>query len=539
MNNKILYLLNLFFSLSFCFKCGHDKIKKAPKILNITIPQNDKSRRLDSYHPISFYVDYTQMENDQINYNLNSSYINFLKSALQLSLEIFSELLQVKLNGNTVIKEPDKCGEKIKYYNNQIKSGVDNDIILVPIIDKTLDIDVLAAAAACFLNKEDIRPIMGYILINPVNDDYESLNSKEYFALLFLHEITHILVFLNDLYKYYLYSGSVTTKKIINGKERTLISTPKVKNIAAQHFNCSSIIGVELENQGGSGSVGSHWETRVMLGDYMMSSDYGEIVISDITLALFEDSGWYEVNYYTAGLFRFGKGQGCEFLNSVCASNGNSNFKFDFCDFSTDDTCSPNNLNRGYCYWGAYREEIDSEYQYSDKNNTGGYIEADYCPIPWSYVNTRKSYFYKSCTEGEINYSEKQILGFSISNNSICIISSLDDNLNSRNKNYERALCHKIACNYDKHTFNVDIGKQTIECPNEGGQINVEGYKGSIICPPYNRVCTSEVYTGNPIKAVLNHISNSDIDTTARFPHEKNLSNFLLNKYLFLLFIFV
>ena len=40
-----------------------------------------------------------------------------------------------------------------------------------------------------------------------------------------------------------------------------------------------------------------------MLGDYMISSDYIEIIISDITLAYFEDTGFYKVNYYTGGLF--------------------------------------------------------------------------------------------------------------------------------------------------------------------------------------------------------------------------------------------
>ena len=33
---------------------------------------------------------------------------------------------------------------------------------------------------------------------------------------------------------------------------------------AKKHFNCSSINKVPLENQGGDGSVGSHWESRYM-----------------------------------------------------------------------------------------------------------------------------------------------------------------------------------------------------------------------------------------------------------------------------------
>ena len=35
------------------------------------------------------------------------------------------------------------------------------------------------------------------------------------------------------------------------------------------------------------------------------------MAISEITLALLEDSGWYKANYYTGGLMRFGKNKGC------------------------------------------------------------------------------------------------------------------------------------------------------------------------------------------------------------------------------------
>jgi len=33
---------------------------------------------------------------------------------------------------------------------------------------------------------------------------------------------------------------------------------------AMAHYNCSSLQGVEVENQGGSGTAGSHWEQRIL-----------------------------------------------------------------------------------------------------------------------------------------------------------------------------------------------------------------------------------------------------------------------------------
>ena len=108
-------------------------------------------------------------------------------------------------------------------------------------------------------------------------------------------------------------------------------NSPKVLNKARQHFNCASLIGVPLEDQGETGSVGSHWEARYMLSYYMISTEYFDTTISDITLALFEDSGYYQVNYYSGGLFKFGKNEGCNFFNKKCIINGVTSFPNEFC----------------------------------------------------------------------------------------------------------------------------------------------------------------------------------------------------------------
>jgi len=515
MKTKTLYYLILFlnFSFLFSFKCGHDKIKKPPKRLNDSFIINDTTRKLDdSYHSISFFVDYTQMNYDAYG---TSEYRNFIKKSIDSTIKVFSELIKVKRTGNLSIKNPLRCSQKITKYHSSITTGIDYDIVLVPIIDPNLEDGVDAAASSCFLGS-DYRPIMGYVLLNQ-NYSYKKTNAQQFLTMLLLHEITHVLVFSDDLYSYFQYSDATITKTI-NGIKRTLIQTPKVLSVASQHFGCSSITGIELENQGGEGSAGSHWEARVMLGDYMISTDYPEIVISDISLALFEDSGWYQVNYYTGGLFRFGKGQGCEFLESACVSSGESNFEWDFCDVSYENKCTSNNLNRGYCYLRNY-SYISSSYQYFSNSRLGGWEIVDYCPVTMTYSSS--SYFFSgSCINGEINSYEiyyPSSFGFNISDSSICIQSSL---INSNDKSlsiyegYERAMCHKIECNFEDKTINVDIGETIIECPTNGGYIEVDGYNGTIRCPPFNRVCTSSTFVGDSITAALNHIPNEDIDSS-------------------------
>ena len=48
--------------------------------------------------------------------------------------------------------------------------------------------------------------------------------------------------------------------------------TPKVLSYARNHFNCPSLTGVPLENEGTSGSLGSHWEKDIFYNEYMTSS---------------------------------------------------------------------------------------------------------------------------------------------------------------------------------------------------------------------------------------------------------------------------
>ena len=52
----------------------------------------------------------------------------------------------------------------------------------------------------------------------------------------------------------------------MRGVDTFLITLPGVVEYAREYFDCNNLTGVELENQGGSGTQGSHWERRI-LGD--------------------------------------------------------------------------------------------------------------------------------------------------------------------------------------------------------------------------------------------------------------------------------
>lgn len=176
-----------------------------------------------------------------------------------------------------------------------------------------------------------------------------------------IHEITHVLGFNDRLYQDWIddyfspqSSDSIIGNGIINGKSNPYIKSKKVLENARAHYNCPDLIGVPLEYNGGQGTVGAHWSKKYMNTDYMIGNSYGENLISEITLALFEDSGWYKVNYDYANFLVLGKNKGCEFFNSVCiekdlASSYKTKFMDEFCINFNEPVCSTSFIFRANC----------------------------------------------------------------------------------------------------------------------------------------------------------------------------------------------
>ena len=311
--------------------------------------------------------------------------------------------------------------------------------------------------------------------------------------MLFLHELSHILAFNYYLFEYFQGIKYPITKAIINGVERTLLKTPKVLEYARGHFGCPSLGGVELENQGGEGSVGSHWESRIMLGDYMISEDYSEQVISDITLAVFEDSGWYSVNYYTGGLFKTGKAEGCDFLQTTCIDKNKNETRFplDFCVIPFDDTCSPGYLNKGQCY--LRKGNVAEHYQYFE-DNMAGFKPADFCPVSFG---EKASFFFffnliKNATKVNYNY----YLYY---------------------KNSFASLCYEIKeCNKDSLSYTIGISSsENFTCSNATSRqiYSIENYLGRIVCPPFWRICGGTEICNDPYECAMQSIKTQIIDT--------------------------
>ena len=291
------------------YKCGaHLEEKKSKILINRGYPINE-------WEPLKIHFDFTFIE------NFNSTKLNLMREKIMPNVAlILSKLLKVKRTVGNLTLNDNSCGNLEKIPKQYLTNGVDANIIIFILMDvKKNYTNIGASALHCFQDQITNRPIAGFIKFNP---DFKITNlTLNYMVELSIHEITHILVMNPSLYDDWIDAngkrlgiGNVIITKPDN---ITYINTVEVRKQAYKHFGSDwSHSMVPLEDEGGEGTAGSHWEKKSMNTDYMNPELSGENLISPITLALFIDSGWYKTSYELADNFIWGKNQSNYFTDN-------------------------------------------------------------------------------------------------------------------------------------------------------------------------------------------------------------------------------
>ncbi|CUF60833.1 major surface protease, GP63, putative [Bodo saltans] len=199
----------------------------------------------------------------------------------------------------------------------------------------------IAWAGFCQLD-EFGRPLTGRMIFNPKYiptniTDTVGLNTAIRTAA---HELTHALGFSSSSI---LGNASLTaTVTGVRGKTTSthVITDPGVVDVARLHFNCTNLTFVELEDDGSSGTAGSHWEAHNHF-DELMVGLAGKCLYTSLTVAMLVASGFYveipvnassntstaigdELSFSPASdnhNVQFGRDAGCPFLTMPCVSN--------------------------------------------------------------------------------------------------------------------------------------------------------------------------------------------------------------------------
>ena len=173
-----------------------------------------------------------------------------------------------------------------------------------------------AAATSCDKSAVDNRPFSGIYYLNFAK--MEGTKIKEYFYFsTYAHEFTHILGFSSSQFGLFkdtngntIPENQVVGQMTIGLQTFNAIILPQVVNYAQTFFNDPSITKVPLENDGGSGTMGSHWEKAFMPLEFMNAIMESPGIISEFTLTLLRATGWYQIPANAAQVYDWGKDDG-------------------------------------------------------------------------------------------------------------------------------------------------------------------------------------------------------------------------------------
>ena len=360
----------------------------------------------------------------------------------------WSTLLSVAPVGGALTYAPDTC-YSVPVPQPAHRSGVaDTDLVLHLSARVPKSTGTIASAVYCQRDGTGGRPTVGMLQLSPAH--YKRRVDVNDYIMVLMHEIGHVLgvyggLFLNHQLK--------RTFSAPLNKAVTYFTGASATAAARAHFNCTTLTGVELEDDGGAGTASSHFEDRVYDNE-LMTGTGDDSRVTTITLSVLADLGWYTVNYSAADSLLFGSGGGCTLAVDRCANWPAG----DTCPVVGAETCVPSSglTRRGSCAVGFL---------------------ADGCARPVTHRNG-------ACTT-EANASPSlvtgKMYGMVHGPGSLCFISNLVHEDYSRSENMDTK-CYATSCTAGGLV--VTVGESVVTCPPGGGNVGVAGFTGFLTCPP-------------------------------------------------------
>jgi len=296
-------------------------------------------------------------------YHIEHIYINryrVLTEQLLPSLaRHMTETFAVREDSSKLIVPMDivKCGKAA--IPKVLRSGISSDLIVIFTADTKYD-DPTASGSICLQHSTTNRPIVISMNLNVAKMTIENSNTQHYFNEL-LREIYTNMAFSSKLYPCFIRrvdSGnaddlnferipisetlSQISIQLKNGKidNKWFLVAPNIREATKKHYNCPTIQGMLIEdgvNPDGT-IVLNRFEFRIAGNELMSGALLPDAVVSEITLAFFRDSGWYEISDTMAEILLWGKNEGCDILSpDSCPGNLTCNARSEYgCSFDSN-----------------------------------------------------------------------------------------------------------------------------------------------------------------------------------------------------------
>ena len=414
-----------------------------------------------NYPQIRIHLDYTNVEDgsfkDYLRVHLMPAAVDYLQGALRVKRPL-KEAMQFPANYKF-------CGTPStpELYTNGIKS----DYTLIVTTCSLKNTSFAAETFTCYRAPSG-RPVVGKMNFNLDNMPHQQLSSvtQERNIVLVLHEIIHALgfsvpSFLNFRDEFGNPRKNHWRTLDSDGPERKILDVEPLTQRLRDHFQCPSIPGALMEDDGGSGTKNHHFERRIFLYEIMTSGIMNGMRISEFTLAILEGSGWYIPDYNFAEPFYFGKGKGCDFYYGFNIQN--STYGYGYCSSLSTRGCSPTGRAGGKCF--------------NDATSGGHYYHRPHNDFDCENPNA------------EINARLKGMELFGKGKNSKCFGGTLEKEYKTGE---QTSFCFQYDCKYEglDTVVEVLVGNQKVVCREEGA-VKVQGFTGELFCPDPIPYCST------------------------------------------------
>ena len=560
------FLLYLFFLISVCNATSkHSSIhdKKKDKTNNKYKKRNSREkfskRKLSDpeeeefpFRPLKIYLDMEEFEHtfpDEL-----EDYKNNYLMAMNKSKSILEDFLEIQTDtitaGGKIIVD-----SKVDYVLNNYGITKCTDVFRNTYLSVTdYNYYILAKftselgeeSASVILDDFARAPLVGIVLFNNNTEKLDKTKlTLEYLTTLMLHHFIRLLGFnaaLSESAYDYLPSETIDGNKIYYLKTEGEYNFTNVINYARKYFNCPSIERIDLyvddENLDDEGwnyeytinnIIGLYWPKRLFLGELLTKFDYPEEqVLSGFTLAFLDDLPYLRVTKnYNGGSLKFGKNKGCEFFYNYCGNSSNSRSTFANEFFLPNDpgigqkpSCSSGRLSKTiYKLESIAEEDKDNEaliFEYYLGNfEFGGSRATNFCPIAqFDYSSTERYIYSGRCSDSKTTLTDGR--NEKISDNSFCVLSSLESGTSSTPEPEVLSLCYEMKCS--PKSLTIKIGEYYIVCPREGGKIKAKGFNGYLLCPDYYLICNSHPLCNN----LINCLESNSTEKEESFYYEYN-----------------
>ncbi|XQJ25223.1 GP63, leishmanolysin [Leishmania guyanensis] len=409
-----------------------------------------------------------------------------IPQALQLHAERL-KVRQVQGSWKVTGMTGDVCG-KFKVPEAHVAKGVSNADFVLYVASVPSEPGVLAWATTCQVFSDD-HPAVGVINIPAANivSRYDQGTTRTV-----THEVAHALGFSSTFFKS---AGIVKSVTNLRGKPfaAPVINSSTVVAKAREQYGCPTLEYLEVEDQGGSGSAGSHLKGR-NAKDELMAPASAAGYYTALTMAVFEDLGFYQADFAKAEVMPWGRNASCDFLTKKCMENNITQWPEMFCNTTDENAlrCPTDRLGLGGCIV-LTRTSVPQYFQYfTDPTLTGLSDFMDYCPTVVPYDDG-------SCAQ-RASETSPDMQAFNVfSDAARCLDGAFRPTATREDVTYA-SMCANVKCDTAARTYSVQVRGSSgyVACtPGESVELatlSAAFVNGSYItCAPYVEVCQANV----------------------------------------------